>query len=150
MTLQTTGQMTIKNIADEFGCANNLDDCAVAAGLSASNIVLPTSFYGLSAWSATISPATGTDSATQSNTCEAVFVVSTDGGDAPFTYLWVVTGIAGVHSGQGTNTLTIRASTPTVTTLVGNVTCTVNGDKEASASYSFSWTSSGNGGGPVF
>ncbi len=50
MTLQSSDSMTIEDIATEFGCANDLESCAAAAGISNSNIKLPDSFYGLSAY----------------------------------------------------------------------------------------------------
>ncbi len=49
MALQTSGPISISNIAAEFNCAKNLTACAVAAGLPTTNIKM-TSFYGLSSY----------------------------------------------------------------------------------------------------
>jgi len=48
MALQSSGAISINDIAAEFDCAKNLLACAQAAGLSTSNIKL-SDFYGLSA-----------------------------------------------------------------------------------------------------
>lgn len=150
MALQSSGAISINDIAIEFGCAKDMLSCANAAGLSTTNISL-SSFYGLSAYTPPSIVVTPSQIDLFSPTSDTVYFeanASASNGSGSYSYNWAVTGGATIHNGQGTTLLVVKFNTPSNTgSSNGTITCTVTDGTGSTASDSSTWAVAYEGGG---
>lgn len=146
MALQSSGAISINDIAIEFSCAKDMLSCANAAGLSTTNISL-SSFYGLSAYTALgISVPDKNAFQLGSNNDYITMTSTVTNGNGSHTYSWVkLSGASSISvSGSSTgSTCSILCTTPSSSgTDSAVIQCTVS-DGQSSASSTgtatFSW-----------
>jgi len=146
MALQTSGAITLSQIATEFGGSSphSMSEYRGVDGTPSTGAISFSNFYGKSSWIVNISPSSSARTGIEGYALSDSFSASPTGGSSPYSYSWSVNGGASISGSSTSQTVTITQKNHYPSTSTGTVTCTVNGSTQGQASYDFTWNFDGN------